>query len=217
MSYDHRRLSFFGPCLLGLVALAALGGAARADDDVAQARRHFEAGTRAFNVGEFDNAAKEYREAYKLKPDPAMLYNVAQSYRLAKNVEQALFFYRSYRRNSTDLAHRQETDARIAALELQLKQQQAPPNDVVNRVPAIDGKAPDPSPSAPKASEPAPVTTQLELTTPAPPPPKPPLYRTWWLWTATGVVVVGAGLGIGLGLGLNTAAPSTALGNHKVF
>ncbi len=214
MSCQRQRLSLLGRCALGVAALALLGGSARADEDVSAARRHFEAGTRAFNVGEFENAAKEYREAYKLKPDPAILYNVAQSYRLAKNVEQALFFYRSYRRNASDLSHRRETDDRIGALELQLRQEQAPPNDVVKRVPAIEGKAPEPPPSEPKPSESPPATAQLDLTTTAPPP-KPPVYRKWWLWTTAGVVVVGAGLG--LGLGLKAGAPSTALGNHRVF
>jgi hypothetical protein len=36
-------------------------GRAAADDDVALARRHFEAGTRAYNLGEFKTAAEEYR------------------------------------------------------------------------------------------------------------------------------------------------------------
>jgi hypothetical protein len=69
------------------LCLLVLGGPAFADDDVATARRHFEAGRRAYNLGELKTAAAEYREAYKLKPDPALLYDIAQSYRLDKNIE----------------------------------------------------------------------------------------------------------------------------------
>jgi tetratricopeptide (TPR) repeat protein len=193
-------------CWFAFLLCVGLAGPALADEDVAAARRHFEAGTRAFNVGEFDSAAKEYREAYKLKPDPNILYNVAQSYRLAKNAEQALFFYRSYMRNANDPSHRQEIEERIRVLEDQLKQEQAPPNDIVRTAPASDAK-----PQAKPATE-----TRADLVTSAPPRRK-PVYKQWWLWTVTGVAVVGAGLGVGLGLGLKPGAPSTPLGNHQVF
>jgi len=51
------------------LCLTLLVGRAFADDNVAAARRHFEAGTRAYNLGEFSAAAEAYRQAYKLKPD----------------------------------------------------------------------------------------------------------------------------------------------------
>jgi hypothetical protein len=190
--------------------LIVLGGRALAQDDVATARQHFEAGTRAFNVGEFDNAAKEYREAYKLKPDPSILYNVAQSYRLAKNTEQALFFYRSYLRNSTDVSHRQEVEGRIRTLEEQVKQQQAPPNDIVKTSPASESK--------PAMTEPKPATEspRVDLVVSAPTR-KQPAYKKWWVWTVTGVAVVGVGVGVGLGLGLKPGVPASQLGNYRLF
>jgi tetratricopeptide (TPR) repeat protein len=182
-------------CFALCFCLLLLCGRAAAQDDSSAARRHFETGTRAFNLGEFTTAAEEYRAAYKLKPDPAILYNIAQSYRLSKNTEQALFFYRSYLRNANDPAHREEVEDRIRALEEQQKQQQAPPN-------GVDKPAPDPS--------------RAELVASAPPP-KQPAYKKWWVWTLTGAVVVGVGVGVGLGLGLKPGAPGTPLGNYKVF
>ena len=53
-----------------------------------------------------------------------------------------------------------------------------------------------------------------------PPPPHRPLYKKGWFWGAVvGGVVVAAGLGLGLGLGLTHGggAPSSDLGNQKVF
>jgi hypothetical protein len=220
---------------VGLCAcLIVLESGALAQTEVATARQRFEAGTRAFNLGEFDNAAREYREAYKLKPDPAILYNVAQSYRLAKNTEQALFFYRSYLRNSTDPSHRQEVERRIHALEEQLRQEQAPPNDI-RHAPSVETQetklapAPTtPSPLARPSEAPNDVTrtpvpaSSIEATRGAradlvATPPRRPVYKRWWLWTVTGVVVVGVGVGLGVGLGYRSSAPSTPLGNHVVF
>jgi tetratricopeptide (TPR) repeat protein len=178
------------------VVLAARAWAA---DDLVAARQHFEEGTRAYNLGEFKRAADEYREAYHLSADPALLYNIAQAYRLDKNAEQALFFYRSYLRNSPNSSHQQEVEQRIRILEEQLKQQQAPPNEIVR-------------PTAPAQVESSP--TQALVATP---PPRRPAYKKWWLWTGVGVVVVGVGLGVGLGLGLKPGVPHTQLGNLKAF
>src|SRR5712692_5479417 len=101
-----------------LVALVCGVAVARADDpkDAAEAKRHFEAGTSAFNLGEFARAAEEYRKAYKLRPDPVFLYNIAQAYRLAKDPNQALFFYRSFLRNMPNAPNRKEVEDRIKKL-----------------------------------------------------------------------------------------------------
>jgi tetratricopeptide (TPR) repeat protein len=205
------------PQLSGAIVVLVLGTAsARAADDSAGARQHYEEGTRAYNLGEFKRAAEEYREAYRLKPDPAILYNIAQAYRLDKNFDQALFFYRSFLRNQPDTPNRKEVEGRIHTLEDQLKQQQQPPNDVI---PANPESKPPPEAATtrkPGMTAPEPATGRAELVAAAPA--KKPVYKKWWLWTGVGVVVVGAALGVGLGIGLaSSGAPSTHFGNFKVF
>src|SRR3569832_995008 len=113
---------------VALLLLLALGREARAGT-AAQAKRHFEEATNAYNLGEFKRAAEEYREAYRIKPAAAILYNIAQAYRLGNEPEQALFFYRSFLRNDPATRNRCEVEDRIQKLEQQLAQQKAPPND----------------------------------------------------------------------------------------
>ena len=67
--------------------------------------------------------AEEYREAFKGVHDPVILYNIAQSYRLGGNTEQALFFYRSFLRNVPNDPSRPEVEERIRKLEQQLIEQ----------------------------------------------------------------------------------------------
>ena len=102
---------------LGVVlAVGLLGTAAQAappDAAVVEARKHFEDGTKAFNLGEFDRAIAEYKAAYNAKPDPVFLYNIAQSYRLSNDLSQALFFYRSFLRNQPNTPNRKEIEERI--------------------------------------------------------------------------------------------------------
>ncbi len=74
------------PATLLLLASAT---ALAADD----AKAHYQKATAHFAVGEYHDAAIEYEEAFKLKQDPAILFNAAQSFRLAGDNQQALLLY----------------------------------------------------------------------------------------------------------------------------
>jgi tetratricopeptide (TPR) repeat protein len=199
---NARRTAF----ILIMAALLAARASAQTDDSSTNARRHFEDGSKAFNLGEFARAIKEYRAAYNLKPDPVLLYNIAQSYRLAGELTQALFFYRSYLANVPSAPNRREVQDRISTLETQIAQQKAvttqPPNTTV-----APGTTPAPGPGL----TPAPPGRTVDLT-PRPSPAagttqpasaraqKTPVYKKWWLWTVVGVVAAGAAVGIGVGV-----------------
>src|SRR6476619_768228 len=80
-----------------VVALFVIGSTATAWADAsADATAHYQSATAFFAVGEFAKAADEYQQAYTIKPDPALLYNAAQSYRLAGNNERAIILYKNY-------------------------------------------------------------------------------------------------------------------------
>lgn len=96
---------------LGLVLTLALGTpfpavAAQSDAPGAaaeeQARERFSEGNMAYDLGEFDRALKAFSEAYRLKPLPAFLFNVAQCHRQLNNPSRAAFFYRRYLALSSD-------------------------------------------------------------------------------------------------------------------
>ncbi|NPC74131.1 MULTISPECIES: tetratricopeptide repeat protein [Corallococcus] len=74
-------------------AVAAETTATAADD---QAREKFSEGNLAYDLGEFDRALKAFSEAYRLKPLPAFLFNIAQCHRQLNNPSRASFFYRRY-------------------------------------------------------------------------------------------------------------------------
>jgi tetratricopeptide (TPR) repeat protein len=79
----------------GVCILLLLVGSARADD-VQSAREEYRQGTRAFEVGSFDEAIEHFAAAYKLKDDPTILFNLAQAQRLAGRRSEALRTYRIY-------------------------------------------------------------------------------------------------------------------------
>jgi len=215
---------------VAVLLLCAAAPRALADVAEAEARKHFIAGTREYQLGEFKQAAEEYKAAFRAKSDPVLLYNIAQALRLGGDLTQALFFYQSYLRSVPSAANKAEIDERIRKLQEQIKANQAPPNstlspegkatsppvapapvEVVIPAPAVHTEAPPPPPDS-SAAAPAAATVAT-----SPPPKKTPVYKKWWLWTTVGVVVVGAGLGIGLGLGLRGGAPSSHLGTAPIF
>lgn len=239
------KLKWLGVVLVcGLLSTAAqVGSAANAappDAAVVEARKHFEDGTKAFNLGEFDRAIAEYKAAYNAKPDPVFLYNIAQSYRLSNDLSQALFFYRSFLRNQPNTPNRKEIEERIRQLEAQISQQKAittsPPTTTVP-----PGSLPTPTPSVtttppvtPVHVEPAPTPGHVDpppVTAPVAAQPNgvdltssqrhsdKPIYKKGWFWGVVGGVVVVAGVGVGLGVGLTrgASAPTTTLGNNKIF
>ncbi|MFB1479174.1 tetratricopeptide repeat protein [Corallococcus sp. RDP092CA] len=92
---EHKALGLVLALALGtpLPAVAADATAAAAES---QARERFSEGNLAYDLGEFDRALKSFSEAYRLKPLPAFLFNIAQCHRQLKNPSRAAFFYRRY-------------------------------------------------------------------------------------------------------------------------
>jgi tetratricopeptide (TPR) repeat protein len=156
-----------------------LFGVARADD-ASQARMHYQKATNLFAIGDFLAAASEYEEAYKLKPDPALLFNAAQALRLGGANEKAIILYKNYAqlyRNAKNITEVREQIAKLEeAIAAAQKAKTAPPTTTEEPEKKIT-EAPPPAP-------PAVVETKKEPEQPT------PIYKKWWLWTAIGGVVV---------------------------
>jgi hypothetical protein len=130
--------------------MVLLGRALSADERSAAARDHYAKGTTAFDLGQFEDAVHEYTEAYRLRDDPALLYNIAQSNRLAGHKAEALHFYRIYLTKVPHAPNREQVVAKVAelqkAIEQEKKAQTMPPNEAIEPKPAApDEKAEKPA------------------------------------------------------------------------
>jgi tetratricopeptide (TPR) repeat protein len=85
--------------------LAALGTRASADPDPA-VRDLVERAQRHFDLGEYDDAIAGYRAAYRADPRPALIYNLAQAYRLEGDCVTATVLYRNFVRLAPDSDYR---------------------------------------------------------------------------------------------------------------
>ena len=210
----------------GAVLIAVLLGAsssARADRN--EARRAYDAATAAFGLGHYAEAAESYEKAFSMHPDPALLYNCAQAYRLAGNRARALELYRNYLRLYPDRSNADEARSQVAALSKAIDDEKpvaiAPPpaQTAAPVVASLPPPAPALSPSAASSSSSPPVSQTVAAgiaTGPSAEPPPSSGSHTWIWIAAVAAVVVGATVAILLatrGERFPDASYGTATGN----
>jgi tetratricopeptide (TPR) repeat protein len=188
--------------VLALSSILAASTLALADEAVS-AREHYRRGTNAFNLGHYIEAIKEYEAAYQLKDDPALLFNIAQAYRLAGENDAAVRVYKSYLHQVPESPQRPEVERRIAELQALIEQQrkarEAPPEGTLA-----------PRPSMPNEPTPPPSTLL------AAPPPQAEARAPWYKDTAAmtlagiGVAALGAGIGLAVKGNLDLSHAETA-------
>ena len=113
--------------------------------DPEKARELFQQGSVFFDTGQFAKAIEVWQRGYEEKQDPGFLYNMAQAYRLSGDARKAVFFYKSFLRNSPKTNQRQEVEEKIATLQKQIAAE--------DRAAAAGPVAPVAPPPVPAASE----------------------------------------------------------------
>jgi tetratricopeptide (TPR) repeat protein len=182
---------------------------AASGDSKQEAKARFREAQKHYNLSEFSEALLEFKEAYRLQPDPVFLYNIGQCERQLGHLEEASRFYRSYLRENPKAANRQEVERKIDEIDETLKAQAKSESTAVTPPPQPN---PLPVPAAP-ATE-----TRTDLTAAPSTSETPPIYKRWWFWTAIGVVAAGAVVGIVLATsGKQASPPNTGLGSQGVF
>src|SRR5689334_16732332 len=125
----------FAPRILVVMAVLAAAGGAHADrsPEIKHAKQLYDEGLKHYNVGEYREALQSFKDAYFIKPDPTLLFNMAQSYRQLGDSESAARQYRTYLREVPNAPNRAEVERLIASAEEQARQKaaNAPPSGVI--------------------------------------------------------------------------------------
>lgn len=84
--------------LLWLLAACALCRISHADenDNVALFNERYRSGTEAYEKQDFELAIKNFQLAYSIKPEPLLLYNIAQCHRKLNHDAEAITYYQSF-------------------------------------------------------------------------------------------------------------------------
>jgi len=109
------------PLLIAAAALALLlATPSRAADDVAEARAHFDQGSKLYRAGKYRDAIVEFEAAYRIKPHGAIHYNVAQCREKLEQWPEALQGYQDYLREVADARDRAAVRATMGRIERRL-------------------------------------------------------------------------------------------------
>ncbi len=110
----------------------------------ARADQLFEQSAEAYNRGEFQRAVELLKEAYRLKPDPVLLYNLARAYEGLGDLPNGLASYQAYLTAQPNAEDAGAVASRIAALKKQLDDRAAIERERLRRATA---PTPPPEPS----------------------------------------------------------------------
>jgi tetratricopeptide (TPR) repeat protein len=81
------------------------------------AREHVARAKTHFKLGEFEPAIQEFKEAYRLRSVPGLLFNIAQANRMLGRYPEAKRLYENYLRDLPDAANREEVLRQIQQLD----------------------------------------------------------------------------------------------------
>jgi tetratricopeptide (TPR) repeat protein len=142
-----------------MAALLTLSAGVARGDDQGTARDHYIKGTRAYELGLYDEAIAEYMAAYKAKDDPALLFNLGQAHRLAGHAAEALRFYKTYLAKLPEAANRADVESKIRELKEIVEKQKSSQAEP----PAVSGASNPPAGTGPAPPGPVPGETGVGL------------------------------------------------------
>jgi tetratricopeptide (TPR) repeat protein len=105
----------------------------------------YDQGSRAYKAGDYRRAVEHFLAAYQLSRAPAILFNIAQAYRLDGACDQALAWYRRSLAEEPDAANRAEVEERIAEMQRCADQ---PVDERAETGERAETREPEPPPSA---------------------------------------------------------------------
>lgn len=142
------------------------------------ARKFFEAGRAAYDVGNYSDALNYFQQAYELSERPQLLYNIGQCADRLRLDETALAAFRRYLERVPDAPNRYQVQERLKVLEevASMKADAAELRGPVTEEPAADTHSAAVAQSLRPRAQPA-VDSE------------PGLLSKWWVWAAAGGVV----------------------------
>jgi tetratricopeptide (TPR) repeat protein len=157
-------------------------------DDAARARKLYREGAKRYDLGEYEEALRQFRDAYRASPDPTYLFNIGQCQRKLGRADEAIGSFKSYLRHlPANHPRRDDVEKIVADLQAELDRKRAAdrPPPVEPPPPSLAVRPPPPPPERPAA---------FVAERPAPPPAEEPIYKKGWFWGTVGGVLVAGGV-----------------------
>lgn len=170
----------------------------------AKAKALYESATSHYNLGEFREALTDYKEAYRVTPDPVFLFNVAQCHRQMNEPADAARAYRSYLRELPAAKNRVAVEKLIADMDQSVRERHA-------TEPPLGPEPPQPTPAVTPATEPGAPAVETPPVEAHQEPVAAPLAASGPDRVGIGLLIGGgAVLAVGLGFVINSLGQDSA-------
>jgi hypothetical protein len=117
-----------------------------------EAKARFMSGQSHYNLNELPEALADFKDGYRLFPDPVFLFNLGQCERQLGHFDEAIRFYRNFLREQPKAANRQEVLHKIEEMEAASKSR---PAEADKPAPPLVAPAPEPAKIEPPVQGPA--------------------------------------------------------------
>ena len=195
-----------------LVTAVSLVVLAAPDDGTNAARAAAKEARVAFDAGNFQAALEKYEEAFRLKPVPALQFNLGQCHRHLGHTERALYFFRRFLESNPPEPQAAQVRPLIGELEAKLTDEERARSAREEHARALEleqakaTSARAQAEAAAKAAEEAKFRAELEdaiKRQPAPAPVVEPVYKKSWFWAAVvgGAAIIATGVGVSVYFG----------------
>lgn len=167
---------------VAVVVLAAVAPARAMTEEEERAKAHFLAGQSYYDQASYNDALREFGEAYRISRRPALLYNIARCHEALGELSDAVMMLEHYLAEEPTTSDRPAIETRIR----NLKERQAAARVKPRIEPPDASKPPEPQPAVVAAPAPTPAATVKR--------------KRFWTWVVggAGVGVLGAALGTGI-------------------
>jgi tetratricopeptide (TPR) repeat protein len=182
-------ISIWHRILLVALALVAAVPTASADDPKG-ARRFYRQGARHYDLGEYEPALREFKDAYRRSPDPSFLFNIGQCQRKLGHTQEAIDSFRSFLRNlPAQHPSRNEIEQLVAEMQREIESKQAAERLVPPPTASVLPTAPPPARLAvPAPAAPIPADVMVRERPPQPRESE-AFYTRGWFWGACSAIV----------------------------
>ncbi len=164
--------------MLAAVIVVAAAPAHAITEEEERAKAHFLAGQSYYDQASYNDALREFNEAYRISKRPALLYNIARCHEALEQFPEAVQMLQRYLDEDPTTSDREAVETRIRNLKERQERAQKPP------------EPPKPTPQPPPPAVVTPPTT--------PPAPAHRKRLATWIVGGIGVGALAAALGTGI-------------------
>jgi tetratricopeptide (TPR) repeat protein len=165
---------------LVVILVAGVLPATASADEARDARMLYEKGMAHYRLQEYEQAIEKWQAAFRLRPAPQFLYDLGQAYRLSKQWDKALHYYRNYLSMYPTAPNRGDVERQITTLEELVASGETDKKMEPVKPPAPDKPVPPQIVVAPPAVAPAGDQSAPRPALAPLPPSRKPLYKKGW-------------------------------------